>query len=188
MKGRRPKKRKLEKLVGWGEDDDDMEDRETLETWVERTVVIQDGKTQHSVEAGAQTFPEQKSILMKQMEVSFKTEMAKKHSLTGLVTGTKLTKKEKLKIAAKGCKKVTEWFKAKTTTIEWDDDPDLPELEEIMEIETRENEKILQKKEDADSMCKELVEELVSGIEASAVTRSIMEEVLESGSLGKYRA
>ena len=43
---------------------------------------------------------------MKQMEVSFKTEMAKKHSMTGVVTGKKLTKKEKLKIAAKGCKKV----------------------------------------------------------------------------------
>ena len=103
-----------------------------------------------------------------------------------VVTGTKLTKKEKLKIAAKGCKKVTEWFKSKTTTIEWDDDPDLPELEEIMEIETRENDKILQKKEDVDNMCREWVENLVSGIEASAVTRSIMGEVLESG-LGKDR-
>jgi hypothetical protein len=56
----------------------------------------------------------------------------------------------------------------------------LPELEEIMEIGTREKEKILRKKEDAVGMCKELVEELVSGIEASTVTRSIMKEVLES--------
>ena len=33
VKGRRPKKRKLEKLIGWGEGDDDMEDMaETMET------------------------------------------------------------------------------------------------------------------------------------------------------------
>ena len=49
-----------------------------------------------------------------------------------------------------------------------------------MEIEIRENDKIMKKKEDADRMCKELVGKLVSGIEASSVTRSIMEEVLES--------
>ena len=51
---------------------------------------------------------------------------------------------------------------------------------EIIEIETREKEKILQKKEDADNMCREWVEKLVSWIEASAVMRSIMEDVLES--------
>ena len=40
---------------------------------------------------------------------------------------------------------------------------------EIIEIDTREKEKILQKKEDADNMCREWVEKLVSWIEASAV-------------------
>ena len=75
VKGRRPKKRKLEKLVGWGEDDD-LEDGGTLETWVEKTVAIQDGETQHSVQVGVKTVPEQKSILMEQLETSFKTEMA----------------------------------------------------------------------------------------------------------------
>ena len=96
-----------------------MEDMaETMETWIEKTVVSQEGEAQHFVESVAQTIPEQKSILLKQMEVSFKTEMAKKHSMTGVVTSTKLTKDDKLKIAAKGCKKVTEWFKKKTTTVE----------------------------------------------------------------------
>ena len=76
-----------------------------------------------------------KSTKMKQMEISLKLGVETKPADTSSKS-TKLSKEEKLARAAIGWKKMTDWLVAAPGR-EWDDDPDLPELEAIEEIEEK---------------------------------------------------
>ena len=77
----------------------------------------------------------------------------------------KLSKEELLEMAAVGTTKITNWL-VKTTT-EWDDDPDLPELEEISEIEKREE----IKKEN-----REIVKDVLEDMMEEAVRKLLLHE------------
>ena len=51
-------------------------------------------------------------------------------SVEEVVAKPRMSKEEKLKRAAVGTMKMTKWLKqTPATTVKWDDDPDLPELE-----------------------------------------------------------
>ena len=84
---------------------------------------------------------DKKSDIMKDLESVFKQEMQNKYEMkekdvTDEPPNPPKTQKksiaEQFKVAAIGCKKITEWTViSKRKKDEWDDDPDLPELEEI---------------------------------------------------------
>ena len=58
-----------------------------------------------------------------------------------------------MKRAAVGTMKMTKWLKQNpATTLEWDDDPDLPELEESSDIEERELENVQLEREMAEEI------------------------------------
>ena len=94
---------------------------------------------------------------------------------------TKLTKIEKLAKAAEGCKRMMDWLvpgKSRPAVKEWFDDPDLPELEEVEMIETRELAKLAAKRVENESVCRELLDEMVKELEARSAAKMIMEEVI----------
>ena len=75
-------------------------------------------------------------------------------SVEEVVAKPMMSKEEKLKRAALGTMKMTKWLKqTPATTLEWDDDPDLPELEEIKDIDERELEKDQMEKDIAKGIC-----------------------------------
>ena len=162
---KRNKKRKLELLVGWGEDDgleDEDVDKEQVDNWLNR------------VEP-----PEmKKSLKMKQMEISLKLGVETKPAETPS-TSRKLSKEEKLARAAIGCRKLTDWLVA-APRLEWDDDPDLPEIEAVEDIERREQARMIEEKEGIRNMCKVMVMDLVSKVEARSSASNIMEEVIST--------
>ena len=115
-------------LEGWGEGlDDEAGLEEGLDDWVVRH--------------------EAKTDKLKDLERIFRMEMANKYVEEPKETPTKPAKKPTLSVAAQlekaavGCKKITGWVVRSKRGGEWDDDPDLPALEEIDEIEKREIEK-----------------------------------------------
>ena len=85
---------------------------------------------------------------MTQLELSFRNETGRvfaMQSVEEVVPKTRVSKDEKLKQAAVETRKMTSWLVPKVTKqLEWDDDPDLPEMEEKEEIEKRELAKIHQ--------------------------------------------
>ena len=86
---------------------------------------------------------------------------------------------EKLARAAIGCKKMTDWLVA-APSIEWDDDPDLPEIEAVEDIERREQARIVEEKEGIRNLCEVMVMDIVSKLEARSSACNIMEEVLST--------
>jgi hypothetical protein len=166
-KVRRSKKRKLERLVGWGEMEEEGEGVETvMEDWLVTN-----------------TEKEPKSDAMKQMEISFMEILTKKVPEKKVEAGTnskRMSKEEKLEIAAKGSRKVTDWIiRTPGPDREWDDDPDLPELEEIDAIEAREAEKDEVLRQAMETMAMEMVMELVTSVEATSVAGNIMSVIVE---------
>ena len=78
-------------------------------------------------------------------------------SVEEVVTKPRMSKEEKLKRAAVGTMKMTRWLMQKpSTSLEWDDDTDLPELEEISDIEERRLEKVRLEREMAEEICSEV--------------------------------
>ena len=124
-----------------------------------------------------------KTEKMKQLELSFKLEtgrMFATESVKEMVTKPRMSKEEKLKKAAIGTLKMTTWLKQMPAkTMEWDDDPDLPELEEIKDIEERELEKVRMEKEMADGICREVVVELITMTEAVSMASNVMEQIVD---------
>ena len=171
-KERKSKRRKFDLLVGWGESDESLEDNPgSVEEWL-RNDHKEDPPTHHS---------EDKSERMKQMEINLKLMMTSKFEKKAdyeKIVEKKLTKAEKLKEAATGSKKMTDWLIRKPNIFtEWDDDPDIPELEEIAVIEERKMAKIRVNRAAIEDECGEIIKELVSEVEAASAANNIMDKV-----------
>ena len=96
-------------------------------------------------------------------------------SVEKVVAKPRMSMDEKLKRAAVGTMKMKKWLKQKPATVlEWDDDPDLPELEEISNIEERELEKVQMEREMAEEICSKVVVELVTMVEAVSLANNVM--------------
>ena len=165
-KGRKSKKRKLEKLVGWGEDADEesIEAEEQIQNWLQ-------GEDKND--------RLEKSEKMKQMEVTFGKEILKKLETSKKEKATpKLSKKEKLKKAAEISQKLTKWLRPEKKVLEWFEDPDLPELEDVMIIEEREISRKLESKKMAEGVCRDMLDDIVSGLEAASITNNLVEEIV----------
>ena len=79
-----------------------------------------------------------------------------------------MTKKEKLEAAARWSGKLTSWQRPtpnRGTCIEWDENPDIPEMEEIREIEEREIAK---------------VGAIVDGVQAESEAGNVVEMTVET--------
>ena len=74
---------------------------------------------------------------------------------------------------------MTDWL-VRAGNKEWDDDPDLPELEAIEQIEKREQERLAEEKEGVRNICGVLVDDIVNVLEATSMASNIMEGVLET--------
>ena len=120
---------------------------------------------------------------LKQLEISFVKDMTKKYAVETPKTAkpAKISKAEGLKRAASKSKRMTDWLVGTSVKeLEWDDDPDLPELEEIALIEKREIERVELERERGTMICTEMVEGIIAGVEAASVVGSIVTDVLES--------
>ena len=148
--GRKSKRRKYELLVGWGEGNDNLQD-DIMEEWVKRPEVLEDASLETGgmeVDIGS-TGAAPKSDRLKQLEISFSTEAQRKIADTekgNKKEETPAKKKnvpieEQLRLAAVGSGDIRNWLAVGKNidmeNIEWDDDPDLPSLEEIEMIEMR---------------------------------------------------
>ena len=168
--GNKTKKRKYELLVGWGEGlEEDKGPASVLEDWVKRKDTGKD-----------------KTERMKDLESVFKAEMANKYTLENPKKEKvadpkppKLSLAEQLKQAAVGCKKITGWIVKTKKVTEWDDDLDLPALEEIDVIEEREIEKAKKKEEDVKMFCIDIIAKMIMETEAIAAAVSVMDRIVE---------
>ena len=129
------------------------------------------------------TEKEPKSETMRQMEINFMDLMSRKVPDMMVDAGTpvkKVPKKKALEMAAKGSRKVTDWIsRTSRPGREWDDDIDLPDLEEIDVIVAREAEKEAKSRQAMETMAMELVLEMVAGLEASSVASNIVSLLME---------
>ena len=102
------------------------------------------------------------------------------HSAEEVVAKARMSMEEKLKRAALGTVKMTKWLKqTPATNLEWDDDPDLPELDEIKDIKERELEKVQMEKGMTEGICSEVVVELVTMVEAVSMANNVMEQIID---------
>ena len=130
--GRRNKRRKLEKLVGWGEGGEEEDAEQSIQNWLKGVEGVD---------------RQEKSERMKQMEISFGKEVSKRFDSSKKdIAAPKISKEEKKRKAAEMSHKLTDWLKPRKRIVEWFEDPDLPELEDVMEIEEREISRMIDKK------------------------------------------
>lgn len=153
--GKRSKRRKLELLVGWGEGNDNLQD-EIMEEWVVREEILEDASMEtRGMEVNIQpTNIAPKSDRFKQREVSFSKKARKKIAKMGEgikeeenpSRKKKISKDDQIRLAAVGSGNIQNWMtvgkKVNLENLEWDDDPDLPSLEEIDVIEKRESRRV----------------------------------------------
>ena len=106
----KPKKRKMEKLVGWGEVTD-LESEMNVRDWLlENKQEDNNPDGSHTINRGLCQSAPVKTERMKQLELSFKTEtgrMFAMESVDEVVAKPRMSKEEKLKRAAVGTMKMT---------------------------------------------------------------------------------
>ena len=119
---------------------------------------------------------------MKQLEIAFEKDMMKKFATVKpkVTVKGKVDKEEGLRRAAAMSGRVSDWLTNIPKVIpEWDDDPDLPDLEEISMIEKREMEKVENDHIEIVKLCTELVDEMAGRTEALSVVSNIVSNVVE---------
>ena len=121
-----------------------------MNDWLEKKDAVENVKQEGGIESHNLTiYLLEKLQNMKRMEQELVKDVTNKLQ----EKKKKLSTEEPLKLAAVGTKKITGWLVK--TSVEWDDDPDIPELEEIDVIEQREATKAENR-----AMASELMEEM----------------------------